>query len=266
MVIGTLWLAFPLLAQQPSPAPADTSSQGQSKAGGQNAAPADTSSQGQSKAAEKGADNKDPAIQEQKTSIKDDRLFWLVPNYLTVENANQIPPLTTGQKFKLVALGAFDPFEYPYVGIIAGINQAENSDPSYGWGFKGYAKRYGSAFADTTIENFMVGAVLPSLLHQDPRFYQLGKGTFFHRFGYTALRIVFTRTDSGKIQFNYSEVAGSAIAAAISDTYHSPQERTVRNSVNTWWEQVAGDLLSYEVKEFWPDIHRKLHRKHVAQP
>jgi hypothetical protein len=247
VLIGTLWLAFPLLAQQQNPAPADTSSQGQSKA------------------TEKSADNKDPAIQEQK-SPTNDRLFYVVPNYLTVENAKNIPPLTTGQKFKLVALGAFDPFEYPYVGIIAGINQAENSDPSYGWGFKGYAKRYGSAFADTTIENFMVGAILPSMLHQDPRFYELGKGTFFHRFGYAAFRIVFTRTDSGKTQFNYSEVAGSAIAAAIANTYHSPQDRTVRNSLNTWWEQVAGDLVSYEVKEFWPDIHRWLHRKHAAQP
>jgi hypothetical protein len=245
-VIGLQLLAFPLLAQQQNPASADTSSQGQSKTGA------------------KSGDNKDPAIQE--TSIKNDRLFWLVPNYLTVENATQIPPLTTGQKFKLVALGAFDPFEYPYVGTIALVNQAENSDPSYGQGIKGYAKRYGSAFADTTIENFMVGAILPSMLHQDPRFYQLGKGTFFHRFGYAALRVVFTRTDSGKNQFNYSELAGSAIAAAISNTYHSPQDRTALNSVNTWWEQLAGDLLSFEVKEFWPDIHRKLHRKHVAQP
>ena len=243
VLIGTLLLAFPLLAQQQNPAPADTSSQGQSKA------------------TEKSADNKDPAIQEQETSKKNDRLFWVVPNYLTVENAQNIPPLTTGQKFKLVALGAFDPFEYPYVGLIAAVNQAENDDPSYGQGFKGYGKRYGSAFADTTIENFMVGAILPSVLHQDPRFYQLGKGTFFHRFGCVALRIVFTRTDSGKTQFNYSELAGSAIAAAISNTYHSPQDRNVLNSVNTWWEQVAGDLVSFEVKEFWPDIRRKLHKK-----
>jgi hypothetical protein len=242
MVIATLLLAFPLLAQQQSPASADTSSQGQSKTG------------------EKSGDNKDPAMQEQK-SPKNDRLFYVVPNYLTVENAKQIPPLTTGQKFKLVALGAFDPFEYPYVGVIAAINQAENSDPSYRQGFAGYAKRYGSAFADTTIENFMVGAILPSLLHQDPRFYQSGKGTFFHRFGYAALRVVFTRTDSGKTQFNYSEVAGGAVAAAIANTYHSPQDRNALNSLNTWWEQVAGDVLAFEVKEFWPDIRRKLHKK-----
>jgi len=247
MVIGTLLLAFPLLAQQQNPASADTSSQGQSKAG------------------EKSGDNKDPAIQEQK-SPKDDRLFWTLPNYLTVENGKQIPPLTTGQKFKLVALGAFDPVEFPYVGVLALIDQAENDDPSYGHGFAGYAKRYGAAFADTAIENFMVGAVFPSLLHQDPRYYQSGKGGFFHRAGYAALRVFITRSDSGKKQFNYSELAGSALAAALSSTYHPPQDRTALNSANIWLTQIWGDALSYELKEFWPDIRRKLHKKQLAQP
>ena len=247
MVIGTLLLAFPLLAQQQNPASADTSSQGQSKAG------------------EKSGDNKDPAIQEQK-SPKDDRLFWTLPNYLTVENGKQIPPLTTGQKFKLVALGAFDPVEFPYVGVLALIDQAENDDPSYGHGFSGYAKRYGAAFADTAIENFMVGAVFPSLLHQDPRYYQSGKGGFFHRAGYAALRVFIIRSDSGKKQFNYSELAGSALAAALSNTYHPPQDRTALNSANIWLTQIWGDAVSYELKEFWPDIRRKLHKKQQAQP
>ena len=247
MVIGTLLLAFPLLAQQQNPASADTSSQGQSKAG------------------EKSGDNKDPAIQEQK-SPKNDRLLFALPNYLTVENSKQLPPLTTGRKFKLVALGAFDPAQYPYVGVLALINQAKNDDPSYGQGFAGYAKRYGAAFADTTIENFMVGAVFPTLLHQDPRYYQLGKGGFFRRAGHAALRVVITRSDSGKGQFNYSEVAGSALAAAISNAYHPAQDRTALDSANIWWEQILGDVAGYELKEFWPDIRRKLHKKKLAQP
>ncbi|MGO8735883.1 MAG: hypothetical protein ACLQVM_24160 [Terriglobia bacterium] len=161
MVIATLLWAFPLLAQQQNPASADTSSQGQSKTG------------------EKSADNKDPAIQEQK-SPKNGRLFYVLPNYLTVENSKHIPSLTTGQKFKLVALGTFDPVEYPYVGVLTLIDQAENTDPSFRQGFVGYAKRYGAAYADTTIENFAVGAVFPLLLHQDPRYFQSGEGGFYH--------------------------------------------------------------------------------------
>jgi len=247
MVIGTLLLAFPLLAQQQNPASADTSSQGQSKTGA------------------KSGDDKDPGMQEQK-SPKDDRLFFVLPNYLTVENAKKIPPLTTGQKFKLVALGTFDPVEFPYVGVIALIDQAENTDPSFRQGFAGYAKRYGAAFADTTIENFMVGAVFPSLLHQDPRYYQSGKGGFFRRAGYAALRVLIIRSDSGKNQFNYSELAGSAVAAALSNTYHPPADRNALNSANIWVTQIWGDAASFELKEFWPDIRRKLHKKQQAQP
>jgi hypothetical protein len=242
LVIGTLLLPFPLRAQQQNPTSPDTSSQSQSKA------------------AEKSRDNDDPAIQE-RNRLENDRIFWTLPNYLTVENAKNTPPLTTGQKFKLVALGTFDPVEYPYVGVLAGIDQAENTDPSFGQGFKGYAKRFGAAFADTTIENFMVGAIFPSLLRQDPRYYQLGKGGFWHRAGYAALRIFITRTDSGKTQFNYSEWAGSAVAAALSNTYHPPHDRNALNSANIWVTQLWGDAVSYELKEFWPDIRRKLHKK-----
>ena len=249
MAIVMLFLAFPMLAQQQSPAPADASSQSQPKAEAQSGGKDDPATP-----VKKSSD------QEQKKP-QDDRLFFLLPNYLTVENAKQIPPLTAGQKFKLVALGTFDPVEYPYVGTLALIDQAEDTDPSYGQGLKGYAKRYGAAFADTTIENFMVGAVFPTLLREDPRYYQSGKGGFWHRAGYAALRIFITHTDSGKTQFNYSEWAGSAVAAALSNTYHPPHDRTALNSANIWVTQLWGDAVSYELKEFWPDIKRKLLRK-----
>ena len=247
-VISMLLLAFPLLAQQQSPASADTTSQGQAKVG------------------EKSGENKDPAIQEQKKP-ENDRLFFLLPNYLTVENAKNIPPLTTGQKFKLAALGSFDPIEFPFVGVLAGIDQAENTDPSFRQGLKGYGKRYALAYADTAIENFMAAAVFPSLLRQDPRYYQLGKGGFWRRAGYAALRIFITRTDSGKTQFNYSEWVGSAVAAALSNTYHPPADRNALNSANIWVTQLWGDAVSFELKEFWPDIKRKLHRnKGIPRP
>jgi len=245
----TLLSAFPLSAQE------------------QNTSSPDATSQAPPKDNEKTKDKNDPPILVQPTpkpeekKPENDRLFFVLPNYLTVENAGKIPPLTTGQKFKLVALGTFDPVEYPYVGVLAGIDQAENTDPSYKQGFKGYAKRYGVAFADTTVENFMVGAVFPSMFHADPRYFQSGKGGFWRRAGYSAMRMFITRTDSGKSQFNYSEWAGSAVAAALSVTYHPAADRNAANAANVWVTQLWGDALSYEIKEFWPDIKRKLLHK-----
>jgi hypothetical protein len=78
-----------------------------------------------------------------------DRLFWTLPNFLTVENAREIPPLTSKEKFKVVLRTSFDPVEYPYVGFLAGISQATDSEPGYGQGAAGYAKRYGSALPIT---------------------------------------------------------------------------------------------------------------------
>lgn len=192
---------------------------------------------------------------------KNDRILWTLPNYLTVENASSLPPMTTGQKFKLVAEGTFDPIELVFIGAQSGIYQANNSDPTLGQGFRGYAKRYGLTLADDSVENFMVGAVLASALRQDPRYFQLGKGSFLQRVAYAGLRVVIIRSDAGKNQFNFSEILGSATAAGLSNLYH-PGPWTMRSTLPIWGEQVGWDAVGYEMKEFWPDVKRYLLRKH----
>ncbi len=243
IVIATL-LALPTLAQQ-------------------DAAPAQppASSQQQSQQGEAGKDDKNKNQMEQSGTSKD-RLFFALPNFLTVENAGQIPPLTAGQKFKVVARSAFDYVEFPWYGFLAGISQAENSEPGYGQGAAGYGKRYGAAFADGTIENFWTSAIFPSVLRQDPRFFQLGKGGFRHRTGYAVSRIFVTRSDSGHSQFNASEIFGSAIAAGISTySYHPHADKTLSNTASVWGSQLGYDTITIVVKEFWPDIRRKISRK-----
>ena len=191
-----------------------------------------------------------------------DRLFYALPNFLTLENSGHVPPLTAGQKFKVVARSSFDPVQYFWYGFLAGISQAQDSEPGFGQGAEGYGKRYGSAFADGTIENFMTAAVLPSLLHQDPRFFQSGQGGFGRRTGYAVSRIFVTRTDSGRQQFNFSEILGSAASAGISTySYHPSGDRTFGNTMSVWGSQVGYDTVTIVIKEFWPDIRRKLRKK-----
>lgn len=215
----------------------------------------------QSRPADKSKEDQDQNSQKESTGTSKDRLFFALPNFLTLET-RLVSPLTTGQKFKVVTRSAFDYVEYPWYAFLAGISQAENSEPGYGQGAAGYGKRYGAAFADGTIESFMTGAILPSLLRQDPRFFQSGQGSFWHRTGYSISRIVVTRTDSGHNQFNFSEIIGSALAADISTySYHPRSDRNLRNTVNIWGTQVGYDTLTIVVKEFWPDIRRKLQKK-----
>ena len=185
-----------------------------------------------------------------------------MPNFLTLENSAQVPPLTAGQKFKVVARGTFDPVQFVWYGFLSGISQAENSEPGYGQGAEGYGKRYGAAFADGAIENFMTSAVMSSLFRQDPRFFQDGNGGFVHRAGYAVSRIVIVRSDSGRQQFNFSEVLGSAMAAGISTySYHPRNDRTLANTASVWGSEIGYDTLTIVLKEFWPDIRRKLRKK-----
>jgi hypothetical protein len=198
---------------------------------------------------------------DQQKDTSHDRLFWALPNFLTVEDADKVPPLTPGQKFKLVARGVFDPAEFVLIAFVAGLAQASDSDPSYGQGAQGYAKRYGTAYGDNAIENFMASAVFPSVLRQDPRYFQLGHGGFKKRAWHAVSRVVITRSDSGQSQFNYSEILGAGTAAAISTyTYHPQSERSFGNVATVWASQMGWDVATYMVKEFWPDLRKKRHK------
>jgi hypothetical protein len=191
-----------------------------------------------------------------------DRLFFGMPNYLTLESTDHVPPLSTKEKFKVTVKGAFDPFEYFWYGARAGISQLGNTEPGYGQGMEGYAKRYGAFFADGTIQNVMAAAVMPTLLKQDPRYYQLGHGGFWKRAAYAASRVLVTRSDAGGGQFNWSEVLGSAGAAGISTfTYHPKGDRNLGNAMTVWGSQVGVDALTLAIKEFWPDLRKKLSKR-----
>jgi hypothetical protein len=220
-----------------------------------------------------------PSITPSGTS--NDRLFYTLPNFLSLETTAKLPPLTAKEKFGVVARGTFDPIEVPWWGILSAISQAQNSEPAYGQGWAAYGKRYATTGADSIVENFMTGAVFPSVLHQDPRFYQKSEGGFTNRMSYSISRIFVTRTDSGKSQFNYSEIIGGAAAAAISTySYHPhgtyistptnphkfvPSDRTLVNAGHVWATQVSLDTITIVVKEFWPDIHRRISHKNKDQ-
>ena len=199
------------------------------------------------------------------TNPTNDRILWTLPNYLTVENADHVAPLTVREKFKITAKDCFDPVEFPFTAILAGIGQAQNSEPSYRQGLKGYGKRFALSFADNTLGNFVTEAVFPSMLHQDPRYFRLGEGGFLRRTGYVFSRIVITRGDSGQSQFNFSEIGGNAVAAEISLAYHPAADRNFSSALGVWSTQIVWDGIANELKEFWPDMHRRMSRKKNRQ-
>lgn len=288
----TVWLVFAGLfsllstAQQTTPPPPPDSpapAQTQPPAQGQTSPSAEQAPANKDKDKPAGTDKKgqEATTQGKVPGTSSDRLGGVLPNFLTLENGGHPPPLTWKQKYHAVALGTFDPVQYPWWALLSGLDQWGDSDPQLRQGLKGYAKRYGLVAADGITENFMTQAVFPSLLHQDPRFFQTSDGSFIHRSAYAISRIVITRSDSGHRQFNYSEIFGAGFAAAVSTySYHprsafistptNPHEfvssdRTFLNFASTWGTQVSLDTMTIVIKEFWPDIRRKLPHKKVVE-
>lgn len=194
----------------------------------------------------------------------DKRAFGILPDYRTARKSEQYTPITNRQKF---VIAAKDSFDYPLVFVaagFAGLGQLTDQNPSFGQGLKGYGHRLGTSYADQTIGNMMTEAIFPSLLREDPRYFLRGTGSIRSRVFYAISRIFVTRTDSGKMSFNFAEVAGNAAAVAISNAYY-PDGRTVGDSVTKLAEQLATDALSQVLKEIWPDIKKKLARHHDTQ-
>jgi hypothetical protein len=189
-----------------------------------------------------------------------DRLFFALPDFVTLDQPESIQPMTASQKFHLDARGTFDPAEFAFVGVLAAFSQAQDADQGFGQGAAGYGKRYGATLLDSIDENFMVGAIFPTLLKEDPRYFQLGKGGFWRRAEYSVSRSFITRTDSGHSQFNFSEFLGSAVAAAVGTTYRTASERTASDAAADWGAQIGWDTMSNFMREFWPDVRRQLHR------
>ena len=185
------------------------------------------------------------------------RLFFVLPNYLTVENRNPFEPLGAKTKFKLSAKTMSEPITISFIGMIALTGQARNSNPSYGQGVSGYAKRYGTFYADTGIGTLMTTSVFPTVLRQDPRYFQLGSGGRWHRAMYSVSRIFVARADNGDLQVNSSEIVGNAVAAGISNTYHPQNQRTLGNTLSVWGTDILWNAVCNVAKEFWPGSRQK---------
>jgi len=192
------------------------------------------------------------------------RMFGVVPAYGLVEAGMQPPPLTSGQKFKL-AVQYLNPYTFVFVAAEAGFNQSRNSPKEYGQGAEGYGKRYGAGFADGLTAGIFVTGVYPSLLRQDPRYYRLGDGNLSHRTGYALTRILVTRQDSGRKAPNFSEVLGSFSSSALAVTYYPKSQRDFSDVAERAGIQFGFDAGFNVLKEFYPDIERKLFRRKHKQ-
>lgn len=160
--------------------------------------------------------------EEQMKEQEKQRVLGIIPNFY-VSYIPDAVPLTSKQKFRLAFRTSVDPVTFGVTAAVAGVEQATDEFNGFGQGAQGYAKRYGTAYADTVISTFIGGAILPSLLKQDPRYFYKGTGTTRQRALYAMANAVICKGDNGHWQPNYSGILGGFASGAISTLYYPPE-------------------------------------------
>lgn len=152
------------------------------------------------------------------------RVLGVVPNFDVIYDHNA-PPLSSRQKYQLAARTLVDPYTVLIDGATAGYYQAAGDFKDFGNGALGYTRRFGVVYGGDVVGTMLGGAVMPSLLHQDPRYFYKGTGTKTSRVLYALASSVICKGDNGRKQFNYSSLSADFVAAGISEAYYPPNNR-----------------------------------------
>jgi hypothetical protein len=186
---------------------------------------------------------------EQINAQEQQRVLGILPNFYTsyVWNA---APLTPRLKFQLAMKSVLDPVSILGAGALAGVQQAANSFPGYGQEVMGYSKRVAAAYADDAIARMIGSALLPTFLHQDPRYFYRGSGSKLSRAGYALSAAFICKGDNGRWQPNYSRIGGSFAAGGIANLYHPAGDRGASLTVRNALIDTAGNAGTNLLREF----------------
>jgi hypothetical protein len=186
------------------------------------------------------------------------RALGFIPNFY-VSYIPNAAPLTPKQKFELAGKTIVDPATFGLTGAIAGLQQAHNDFSGYGQGAQGYAKRYGTVYADTATSTLIGSAILPSLLKQDPRYFYKGSGSKRSRVLYAMANSVICKGDNRQWQANYSSILGSLVAGGISNLYYPASDRgaglTFENTLIAMGATAAVNVLQeFVIRKLTPNL------------
>jgi hypothetical protein len=208
--------------------------------------------------------SKAPAVQSEIPSSRQQpkRILGIMPNYRAVSAGAIPPPPTPKQAFIIATQNSFDYSSFIFVGITSALAEATDAHPALGKGIGGFGEYYWRGFVDKTTGNYLVIFALPSVFHEDERYFAMGEGGFWKRGAYAASRVLIARDYQGHNTFNTSEVLGRAMAQGISTTYYPASDRTVGELATKYGWSLGRDALANAFREFWPDIATHVLHRH----
>lgn len=189
--------------------------------------------------------------------------FSRKPEIKTVHPDRHIPgsvfcALEPGGKFHLFIQDTLEPVTFVGAAYDAGLSQAQDDDPTFGQGAAGYGKRYGAALADQASDGFFHTFLFPTLFREDPRYYRQLEGSTKRRIVHALSHALVAQSDSGKKMFNFSEWFGRSSSVALSNAYHPGNQRGFEPAAVRVSVSVGSDMGFDVLREFWPEIVRKL--------
>jgi len=189
------------------------------------------------------------------------RVLGFIPNFY-VSYVPNAAPLTAKQKFGLAWKSSTDPITIVLVGAVAGAEQATNAFKGYGQGAEGYAKRFGATYADVVSGTFLGGAVFPTILKQDSRYFYKGTGSFRSRFLYALSAALICKGDNKKWQPNYSNILGNLAAGGLANAYYPASNRGAGLTFQTAGIRIgetvlAGVFQEFIIRELTPNIPKR---------
>ena len=182
------------------------------------------------------------------------RVLGIFPNFYTSYEWNAAP-LNAKQKFKVALKATTDPLIFVTTALVAGVQQERGTyDKDYGDGFEGYAERFGAQYGNAVIGRFIGAAILPSIFHQDPRYFYMGPpSTTGQRFRHAVAFSVTARSDKGHdghLVPNYSHILGNFIAGYISRTYHPNSSNGIGLAVDNALIGIGAGAVQGLTREF----------------
>jgi hypothetical protein len=192
--------------------------------------------------------SKEVAAQQLKAE-EQQRVLRFIPNMYVVYEPHP-EPLTTSMKFHMAYKDLTHPVFFFRTAAWAGIQQARNNPDEWRQGAEGYGKRLGAGFVDGVSGSLISNAILPSLLHQDPRYFYQGTGTKKSRALHAMLAPVVCKGDNGAWQPNYSQWGGSLIGYSISTAYYPASSRTATHVFQTFGIDMGLHVVGSLAQEF----------------
>jgi len=177
-----------------------------------------------------------------------------MPNFRAVSAGAIPPPPTPKQAFRIATQNSFDYSSFIFVGLTSAIAEGTDAHPQLGKGMPGFGRYYWRGFVDKADGNYLVIFALPTVFHQDERYFAMGHGGFWKRFTYSVSRVVITPNYEGHNSFNASELLGRGAAQAISLSYYPSKTRTAGAISAKFGYAILRDAATNAFREFWPDI------------